>query len=101
MEPRRLLEQMFRAAIASAQPTLRIAGFLPEQPKGRLIVIGVGKASAAMARAVEDHWTAKLSGLVVTRYGYAAPCQHIEIVEAAHPVPTLRRIRSDGLGRLV
>ena len=50
-------------------------------------MIGAGKASAAMARAVEDHWPGTLSGLVVTRYGYAVPCRHIEIVEAAHPVP--------------
>jgi len=52
-----------------------------------VIVIGAGKASAAMAKAVEDHWQGPLSGLVVTRYGYAVPCQHIEIVEASHPVP--------------
>ena len=52
-----------------------------------MVVIGAGKASAAMARAVEDHWSGPLSGLVVTRYGYAQPCNHIEIVEAAHPVP--------------
>ena len=50
-------------------------------------MIGAGKASAAMARAVEDHWPGDLSGLVVTRYGYAVPCERIEIVEAAHPVP--------------
>ena len=56
-------------------------------PRGRLLVIGAGKASAAMARAVEDHWPGELSGLVVTRYGYGVPCDHIEIVEAAHPVP--------------
>ena len=53
----------------------------------RVVVVGAGKASAAMARAVEDHWQGPLSGLVVTRYGHAVPCQHIEIVEAAHPVP--------------
>ena len=55
-----------------------------------MLVIGAGKASAAMARAVEDHWQGpadRLSGLVVTRYGYAVPCGRIEIVEAAHPVP--------------
>lgn len=51
------------------------------------MVIGAGKASAAMARAVEDHWRGLLSGLVVTRYGYAVPCQRIEIAEASHPVP--------------
>ena len=55
--------------------------------RGRLIVVGAGKAAAAMARAVEENWSGPLSGLVVTRYGYAVPCQRIEIVEAAHPVP--------------
>jgi glycerate 2-kinase len=83
-----LLRAMFDAAIASAQPSLCIPPHLPEEPRGRLIVIGAGKASAAMARAVEESWRgASLSGLVVTRYGYAVPCEHIEIVEAAHPVP--------------
>jgi glycerate 2-kinase len=50
-------------------------------------VIGAGKASAAMAKAVEDRWHHPLEGLVVTRYGYGEVCQRIEIVEAAHPVP--------------
>jgi glycerate 2-kinase len=85
--PRVLLRQMFDAAIASAQPALCIPPYLPAAPRGRLIVIGAGKASAAMARSVEDHWPGPLSGLVVTRYGYAVPCARIEIVEAAHPVP--------------
>jgi hydroxypyruvate reductase len=84
---RQLLLQMFHAAIASAQPTLCIPPHLPPPPRGRLIVVGAGKASASMARAVELHWPGPLSGLVVTRYGYAVPCEHIEIVEAAHPVP--------------
>jgi hydroxypyruvate reductase len=84
---RELLRQLFDAAIASAQPSRCVPPHLPEPPRGRLIVIGAGKASAAMARAVEDHWPGPLSGLVVTRYGYAVPCERIEIVEAAHPVP--------------
>lgn len=78
---------MFDAAIAAAQPALCVPPQLPPPPKGRLVVIGAGKASAAMARAVEDHWPGPLSGLVVTRYGYAVPCERIQIVEAAHPVP--------------
>lgn len=78
---------MFDAAIAAAQPSHSIAGFLPTPPKGRLVVIGAGKASAEMARVVEAHWQGPLEGLVVTRYGYAVPCKHIEIMEAAHPVP--------------
>jgi glycerate 2-kinase len=82
-----MLLEMFHAAIASAQPALCIPPHLPAPPRGRLIVVGAGKASAAMARAVEQHWPGPLGGLVVTRYGYAVPCERIEIVEAAHPVP--------------
>jgi hydroxypyruvate reductase len=78
---------MFHAAIASAQPAVCVPPHLPAPPRGRLVVIGTGKASAAMARAVELHWPGPLSGLVVTRYGYAVPCERIEIVEAAHPIP--------------
>ncbi|MDP3414075.1 MAG: glycerate kinase [Polaromonas sp.] len=77
---------MFDAAIASAQPALCIPAHLPV-PMGRIIVIGAGKASAAMAQVVEASWPGPLSGLVVTRYGYAVECERIEIVEAAHPVP--------------
>ncbi|MDH5340368.1 MAG: glycerate kinase, partial [Rubrivivax sp.] len=87
---RALLRRMFDAAIASAQPARCIPPHLPapqDLGPGRLIVIGAGKASAAMARAVEDHWAGALTGYVVTRYGYAVPCKRIEIVEASHPVP--------------
>jgi len=78
---------MFAAAVEAAQPEHCIPPHLPAAPAGRLIVIGAGKASAAMAQAVERHWPGPLSGLVVTRYGYAVPCERIEIAEAAHPVP--------------
>jgi hydroxypyruvate reductase len=84
---RALLRRMFEAAIAAAQPALCVPPALPEAPRGRLIVIGAGKASAEMARAVERNWPGPLTGLVVTRYGYAVPCERIEIVEASHPVP--------------
>jgi hydroxypyruvate reductase len=84
---RALLKAMFDAAIAAAQPDKCIPPHLPAPARGRLVVIGAGKASAAMARAVERHYPGKLEGLVVTRYGYAVPCERIEIVEAAHPVP--------------
>jgi glycerate 2-kinase len=86
-DPRALLRRMFDASIEAAQPSHCIPPHLPKAPKGRLIVLGAGKASAAMARAVEDHWPGQLSGLVVTRYGYSVPCARIEIVEASHPVP--------------
>ncbi|WP_298374185.1 glycerate kinase [Azospirillum sp.] len=85
--PRALLRRLFDAAVNAAQPNHCLPSHLPEPPKGRLVVIGAGKASAAMARVVESHWPGPLSGLVVTRYGYAVPCDRIEIAEAAHPVP--------------
>jgi len=84
---RALLRRMFDAAIAAAQPALCLPPHLPERPKGRVVVIGAGKASAEMARAVEAHWDGPLGGLVVTRYGHAVPCERIEVAEAAHPVP--------------
>lgn len=86
---RNLLRNLFNAAVAAAQPALCLPAHLPPPPKGRTIVIGAGKASAAMARALEDNWSGPLEGLVVTRYGYEVPCQRIEIVQAAHPVPDL------------
>ncbi|PKO79120.1 MAG: glycerate kinase, partial [Betaproteobacteria bacterium HGW-Betaproteobacteria-13] len=81
--PREVLAAMFAAAVNSAQPEHCIPPHLPAPPKGRTLVIGAGKASAAMARTLEQHWTGPLEGLVVTRYGYAVPCERIEIVEAA------------------
>src|SRR5215212_3307894 len=85
--PITLLRAMFDAAVRSASPAARVPLFLPERPNGRVVVVGAGKASAAMARALEEHWDGPLSGLVVTRYGHAVPCDRIEIIEAAHPVP--------------
>ena len=87
MNERRLLRSMFDAAVASAQPAHALPPHLPEPSRGRTIVIGAGKAAAAMARALEDHWPHALSGLVVTPYGHAVSCRRIEVVEAAHPVP--------------
>lgn len=87
LQPRDLLRRMFAAAVEAAQPVHCIPTNLPAPPKGRCIVVGAGKASAEMARVVENHWPGPLEGLVVTRYGYAVPCQRIEILEASHPVP--------------
>lgn len=88
MKPTETLQAMFEAAVAAAQASTTIAAHLPPPPKGRTIVIGAGKASGAMAQAFEQHWRGKIDvGLVLTRYDYGLPCEHIEIVEASHPVP--------------
>ena len=85
---------LFDAAVAAAQPALCLPPHLPTRPKGRTIVIGAGKASAAMARALEDHWDGPLEGLVITRYGYEVACERIQIVQAAHPVPDAAGLRA-------
>jgi len=86
---RALLRDLFDAALSAARPATCLAPYIDrlQPPKGRTVVIGAGKASAAMARALEDRWQHPLEGLVVTRYGYGETCKRIEIVEAAHPVP--------------
>jgi glycerate 2-kinase len=90
MDERALLRRMFDAAVVSAAADAAVPPNLPQPPAGRTIVVGAGKAAAAMARAVEAHWPTDrpLSGLVVTRYGHGvAPLARIEVVEASHPVP--------------
>jgi glycerate 2-kinase len=90
MSERKLLREMFEAAIAAASPDKAVPPNLPEPPAGRTVVVGAGKAAASMARAVEAHWPddKPLSGLVVTRYGHGVgPLKRIEVVEAAHPIP--------------
>jgi hydroxypyruvate reductase len=86
-DPRVLLRSLFDAAVAAADPSLIVPEHLPEPPKGRTIVVGAGKAAAAMAAAVEKHWGAPLEGLVVTRVGHGAPTKKIRVVEAGHPHP--------------
>ncbi len=86
-DPAIFLRTLFDAAVAAASPDLCVPPHLPEPPKGRTIVVGAGKAAAAMARAVEDRWAGPLTGLVVTRYGHGVPTRFIEVVEAGHPMP--------------
>ncbi|MFZ5526399.1 MAG: glycerate kinase type-2 family protein [Pseudomonadota bacterium] len=94
-DPRALLRSLFDTAVAQAQPALALPLHLPPPPKGRTVVIGAGKASAAMARALQAAWPADkpLSGVVITRHGHVppllagAPADRISLLEAAHPVP--------------
>lgn len=86
--PREFLNSLYQAAVDAVSAEKCLPAFLPEPPRhGRTIVIGAGKGAAAMAHTVEQHWKGELSGLVVTRYGHGVPCEKIEVIEAAHPVP--------------
>ena len=86
-DARAFLAELFRAAVAAAHPALVVPAHLPPRPRGRTIVVGAGKGSAQMARALEGAWDGPLSGAVVTRYGYGCNCERIAVLEAAHPVP--------------
>jgi len=87
LDPKSFLTSVFDAAVAAADPERTIRAHLPAKPRGRTIVVGAGKGAAQMAAAFEKAWDGPLEGLVVTRYGYAAPTARIEVIEAAHPVP--------------
>lgn len=84
---RALLTRLFEAAVAAADPLAALAAHLPDRPRGRTVVVGAGKGAAQMAEAFETLWGEPVEGVVVTRYGYAAPTRHVRVLEAAHPVP--------------
>jgi glycerate-2-kinase len=86
-DPTSLLTALFDAALKAADPLACVPPCLPDPPTGKTVLVGGGKASALMAQAIEKAWEGPLEGLVVTRYGHAVPCERVEIVEAAHPVP--------------
>jgi glycerate 2-kinase len=93
---RDLLASLFDAAVATAMPEAGIRAHLPEPPRGRTVVIGAGKGAAQLAQALERAWDGPLSGVVVTRYGYGAPCARIEVLEAAHPEPDAAGLEATG-----
>ncbi|WP_281984684.1 glycerate kinase type-2 family protein [Thalassorhabdomicrobium marinisediminis] len=97
-DPGAFLRDLFDVALARADPMQCVPPALPPRPAGRVVVLGAGKASARMAEAVESVW-GPCEGLVITRYGYGRPCQGVEIVEAAHPVPDQAGV--DATGRLL
>ena len=86
-DPRDFLLNLFHAAVRVASPANCVPNNLPGPPRGQTVVVGFGKAAAAMAKVVEENWRTPISGLAITRYGHGMPCRKIEIVEAGHPVP--------------
>ncbi|MBW9114003.1 glycerate kinase [Rhizobium cauense] len=86
-DTRTFLASLFDAAVRAADPATVIEANLPPRPRGRTIIVGAGKGAAQMARAFERRWDGPLSGAVVTRYGFGVPCERIDVLEAAHPIP--------------
>jgi hydroxypyruvate reductase len=89
MDPRTLLIESFNAAVGAADPLKILPRYLPPPPRGKTLVVGAGKAAAAMALAVEQQWppAAPLAGLAITRYRHGLLTNRIEVIEAGHPVP--------------
>ncbi len=89
MDPRTLLVDSFHAAVGAADPLKVLPQHLPQPPAGKTLVVGAGKAAAAMALAVEQHWpsAAPLDGLAITRYRHGLLTNRIKVIEAGHPVP--------------
>jgi len=83
----KFLKSLFECAVSAASPAACVDAHLPGPPPGRTVLAGAGKAAAAMAQVADQGWSGPLSGLVVVPYGHAVPCERIEIIEAAHPVP--------------
>lgn len=86
-DPKQFLESLFFQAVEAADPEKIIDPYIPSVPKGRTVVIGVGKAAAKMAAAFEAKFSGSLSGVVVCPYGHRTECKNIKVLEAAHPIP--------------
>ncbi|MDO8422154.1 MAG: glycerate kinase [Parvibaculum sp.] len=83
-----LLKALYAEAVHAALPAAILPAHLPPRPKGRLVIIAIGKAAASMAAAAEAHYDQTgLEGIALTRHGHAQPTKLIEVVEAGHPVP--------------
>jgi hydroxypyruvate reductase len=91
-DDRQLLIHLFDSAVAAASPAACVPLWLEEKPKGRVIIIGAGKAAASMAAIVEQQWGPPLEGLVIVPDGHGADCDYIEVAEASHPVPDERGV---------
>ncbi|MGB5688731.1 MAG: glycerate-2-kinase family protein, partial [Woeseiaceae bacterium] len=86
-DDRAILSMLFDSAVAASKPAACMPLWLEDRPPGNVIVVGAGKAAASMAAILEQEWAEPLTGLVIVPYGHAADCQHIEVVEASHPIP--------------
>ena len=92
--PRKFLENLFFEAVNAADPTKIMKPYIPEPPKGRTVVVGVGKAAAKMAATFEANFSGPLSGIVVCPYGHKIKCKKIRILEASHPLPDENGLRA-------
>ena len=91
-DARQLLQLLFDAAVAATSPAACVPAWLEDKPRGRVIVIGAGKAAASMAAIGEQEWGPPLEGLVIVPDGHGSDCDYIEVAEASHPVPDERGV---------
>jgi len=103
--------EIFQTALAAVEPAaavlaqvhitdgqLHVAGKTFPLDGARIVVVGMGKASPAMAQAIEQLLGSRISGgVVITKYGHALPLKHLQVCESAHPVPDEAGVRAASL----
>ncbi|NIO04355.1 MAG: DUF4147 domain-containing protein [Proteobacteria bacterium] len=100
--------EIFNAAVSAVEPSAAVKRFLKAKGNtltvsghhydlreiAHIYVVGAGKASAAMAKAIEDLMMARITdGAVTVKYGYVADLRRIRLTEAGHPVPDENGVR--------
>jgi glycerate 2-kinase len=93
-DDRMILRGFYEAAVEAANPAAAVAKNLPPRPRGRTMVIAVGKAAVPMAQAVEQHWDGPLEGVVIAPHGYTHDLKRLDLVHASHPVPDHTSLRA-------
>lgn len=94
ISPKEFLEELFHSAISATLPENCLPTWLPSKPKGRLIIVGAGKAAANMAKIIEKKWGGPLEGIVIVPYGYSESCKWVKVIEASHPMPDVTAVEA-------
>ena len=94
ISPREFLEELFHSAVSATLPENCLPTWLPTKPKGRVIIIGAGKAAANMAMIIEKKWGGPLEGIVIVPYGYSESCKWVKVIEASHPMPDVAAVEA-------
>ncbi len=94
ISPREFLEELFHSAVSATLPENCLPTWLPPKPKGRVIIIGAGKAAANMAMIIEKKWGDPLEGIVIVPYGYSESCKWVKVIEASHPMPDIAAVEA-------
>ena len=109
VEQRKALEDIFRAGLKAVDPERAVQRYVRRKgnqlfvadcsysldPFKRILLVGAGKGTAPMAKALEDileDWLS--SGWIIVKYGHGMPLKKTHIMEAGHPIPDEAGLRA-------